>query len=62
MTGWLHAEGHCDLIALVVDLSYMQAAAGGCHTVLLRCEGTAAACIWKVAGLMYVIALRWSQT
>ena len=36
--------------ALVAGLTYRQAAAGGCHAVLLRSEGTAVARGWIIAG------------
>ena len=52
LASWLSAEGWRDLLALITDLTYMQAAAGGCHTVPVWLEGAAVACSWKVAGLM----------
>ena len=52
LASWLNAEGWRDLLALTTDLTYMQAAASGCYTVLFWFEGTAVACSWTFVGLM----------
>jgi len=43
-------SGRCQLPALVGNLFYTQAAAGGAHSVLLVDDGTAVACGWNVDG------------
>ena len=41
--GWNH-RGSCSIPPLNENLTYTQVFAGGCHTVLLRCDGFAVAC------------------
>ena len=57
---WHHCgAGKCDPPP-VVDLTYMHAAACGCHAVRLSCESAAKACSKTVVGLIEVF-LRWSR-
>merc|ERR1712079_516506 len=53
-----NGAGKCDLPALEGDLTYVQAAAGGTHTVLLRSDGTAVACGLNGDGQCDLPALR----
>ncbi|CAK0902385.1 unnamed protein product [Prorocentrum cordatum] len=48
----------CDLPALGEGLAYVQVAAGGVHTVLLRSDGAAVACGWNVFQQCDLPALR----
>ena len=42
----MNDDGECNVPQLDGEVSYLQVSAGICHTVLLRSDGLAAACVW----------------